>query len=215
MDEHVFEEMNGWVANAKERVRDTLLDSEVFVDMRETKFLIEHEASLDLSAGPAGFDAVLQGREAAGCTRTGLDELLETSGALTQVLGDAEDRTIPITPPDDVSELIMSVEESDLGFAKLEGRSGEERVMTGEEGTGIRGPVSDSRPGSGLATALVPILEDQDGQDMPAERAVDTLALLKVFFPGFGPGRGAQNDERAHVAAATGRKRCGKRPTTR
>ena len=144
-----------------------------------------------------------------------MDELSETSEALTQALGDAEDRTTLIIPPDDVLELIMSVEESDLCFAKLDGRSGEERVMTGEEGTGIRGPVSDSRPGSGLATALVPILEDQDGQDMPAERAVDTLALLKVFFPGFGPGRGAQNDERAHVAAATGRERCGKRPTTR
>ena len=98
--------------------------------------------------------------------------------------GDAEDRSIPITPPDDMPELIMSVEESDLCFAKLDGRSGEERVMTGEEGTGIRGPVSDSRPGSGPATALVPILEDWVGQDMPAERAVDTPALLRVFFPG-------------------------------
>jgi hypothetical protein len=129
-----------------------------------------------LSAGPARFDAVLQGKEAAGSTWTGLDELLETSQALTQVLGDAEDWTIPITPPDDVPELIMSVEESDLCFAKLDGLSGEERVTIGEEGTGIRGPVSDSRPGLGPATALV--------QEMLAERAVDTPALLKVFFPG-------------------------------
>ena len=113
-----------------------------------------------------------------------MDELSETSEALTQALGDAEDRTTLIIPPDDVLELIMSVEESDLGFAKLDGRSGEERVMTGEEGTGIRGPVSDSRHGSGPATALVPILEDWVGQDMPAEGAVDTPALLRVFFPG-------------------------------
>jgi hypothetical protein len=45
VDGCVFGEMDGWVANAKERVIDTLLNLKVFVDLREAKFSVEHEAA--------------------------------------------------------------------------------------------------------------------------------------------------------------------------
>jgi hypothetical protein len=161
----------------------------VFVDLREAlreaKLSVEHEASGDLSIGPAGYDAVLLGTEVVGSTRTGSDEHLETSEALTQAWGDAEIRRI--TSPDDVPEPIMSVEESDPSFANLDGRSGEERVMTGEEGIGIRGLVSDSRYGLGPARASAPTLEDRVRQGRPTKRAVDIPALMEVSFPGLGP----------------------------
>ena len=191
VDGNAFEEMNGWVTNAKERVNGTLLDSEVFVDTREMLSSTEHEVSADLLAGPAGSDVILQEKEIADSTLTGLDGLLETSEALTQELGDAEDRTKPTIHPDDVPELIVSAEESDLRFAESDGHLKEEPVTRGEEGIGNRGPVSDS--GLGLSPM------------MASREAADTPALPKVFFSGFGPGHGAQSDERAHVAAATSR----------
>jgi hypothetical protein len=191
VDESAFEEMSGLVTDAKERVDDTLLDSEVFVDKRETLSSTEHEVSADLLAGPAGSDVVLKEKETANSTLTGLDGLLETSEALTQELGDAEDRTKPTIHPDDVPELIVSAEESDLRFAESDGHLKEEPVTRGEEGIGNRGPVSDS--GLGLSPM------------MASREAADTPALPKVFFSGFGPGHGAQSDERAHVAAATSR----------
>ena len=83
VDGNAFEEMNGWVTNAKERVNGTLLDSEVFVDTREMLSSTEHEVSADLLAGPAGSDVILQEKEIADSTLTGLDGLLETSEALT------------------------------------------------------------------------------------------------------------------------------------
>jgi hypothetical protein len=99
VDENAFKEMNGWVTDAKERVNGTLLDSEVFVDKRETLSSIEHEVSADLLAGPAGSDVILQEKETANSTLTGLDGLLETSEALTKELGDAEDWTsVPPKP---------------------------------------------------------------------------------------------------------------------
>ena len=81
----------------------------------------------------------------------------------------------------------MSVEESDPSFANLDGRLGEERVMTGEEGIGIRGLVSDSRYGLGPARASAPTLEDRVRQGRPTKRAVDIPALMEVSFPGLGP----------------------------
>ena len=157
-----------WVIDAEERVNDTLLDSEVFEDIQGTIFLIEQEVRADLQTGPAGSDVTLQEREAADSTLTGLDGLLETSEALTQELGDAEDWIKPTVHPDDVPMLIVSAEESDLYFAKLDGHLGE--VTTGEEGIGNRGPVSDSSLGLG------PV--------MTAKEAADTPALLKVFSLG-------------------------------
>jgi hypothetical protein len=170
VDGNAFEEMKGWVTNAEERVNDTLLDSEVFEDIRGTLFSIEQEVSADLLAGPAGSDVTLQEKETADSTLTGLDGLLETSEALTQELGDAEDWTKPTIHPDDVPVLILSAEESDLCFTELDGHLKEERVTTGEEGIGNKGPVSDSNLGLG------PV--------MTAKEAADTPALLKVFFPG-------------------------------
>ena len=110
------------------------------MDIQETKSTIEHEASANLSAGPAGSDKPLQGKEVTGSTLTQLDELFETSKALTQVLGDAEDRTVLINPPEDISELITSVEESDLGFAKQDGCPGKDRVTsaTSESSEGVQ-----------------------------------------------------------------------------
>jgi hypothetical protein len=144
-----------------------LLGSEMFVDTRETKISGTH---VDLSTDHAGSDTALRGREAVGSTRTGLVGLLETSEALTQDVGVAEDRTIPMTPPDDVPELIVSSEESDSSFAKPDGHLKEEQVTRGEEDIGNRGPVSDS--GLGLSPT------------MAAREAADTPALPKVFFPG-------------------------------
>ena len=126
--------------------------------------------SADLLAGPAGSDVILQEKETADSTLTGLDGLLETSEALTQELGDAEDRTKPTIHPDDVPELIVSAEESDLRFTELDGHLKEEGVTRGEEGIGNRGLVSDS--GLGLSPT------------MAAREAADTPALPKVFFPG-------------------------------
>ena len=105
-----------WVIDAEERVNDTLLDSEVFEDIQGTIFLIEQEVRADLQTGPAGSDVTLQEREAADSTLTGLDGLLETSEALTQELGDAEDWIKPTVHPDDVPILIESAEESDLNW---------------------------------------------------------------------------------------------------
>ena len=170
VDGNAFEEMNGWVTNAEERVNGTLLDSGVFADTRETLSSTKHEVSVDLLAGPAGSDVILQEEEIADSTLTGLDGLLETSEALTQELGYAEDRTKPTIHPDDVPELIVATEESDLRFAGSDGHLKEEQVTRGEEDIGDRGLVSDSNLG------LSPM--------MAAREAVDTPALPEVFLPG-------------------------------
>ena len=101
------------------------------MDVRETMLATEHEAGEDLSTGPSGSDVVLQVTEATTNTLTGLDEILETCETLTQVVGDAEERAEPTFYPDDVPELIMSVEESDLRFAKLDDCLDEDRVTLG------------------------------------------------------------------------------------
>ena len=135
-DGRVLEEMNGWVTNTEARVGDTLLDSEMFMDLRDT---IEHKASADPLVGPIGSDALLQEERTAGSILTGLDGLLETNRALTQALGDAEDQIKLTIRPDDAPKIIKSAEESDLRVAQSGGHLKEERVTTGEEGTGNRG----------------------------------------------------------------------------
>ncbi len=65
------------------------------MDARETKLSGKHEASVDLSAGPAGSDVVLQVTEATTDTLTRLDETSETCETLTQIVGDAEEQAEP------------------------------------------------------------------------------------------------------------------------
>ena len=133
-DESDFHELEEWVTNTKEEVENTLNESEVFMDVRETMLLTEHEVGKDLSTDPAGIDVMLQVGEVANNTQIGLDETLKTCETLTQVVGDAEEQAEPTFYPDDVSELIMSAEESDLCFAKADDHLDEDSVMLG--GTG-------------------------------------------------------------------------------
>jgi hypothetical protein len=94
-DGNDFDELEEWVANTEEEVKNTLLDSEVFMEVRETMLSPEHLAGEDLATGPAGSDVVLQVTEATTNTLTGLDKILETCETLTQVVGDAEEQAEP------------------------------------------------------------------------------------------------------------------------
>ena len=125
-------ELEEWVANTEEEVENTLNESEVFMEVRETMLLTEHEAGEDLYMDPAGIDVVLLVAEAATNTQIGLERL-------TQVVGDKEEQAEPTFYPDDVSELIMSAEESDLCFTEPDDPLDEDRVMLGE-----KGQISDS-----------------------------------------------------------------------
>ena len=77
---------------------------------------------------------LLQVAEAVTNTQIGLDETLKTRETLTQEVGDAEEQAKPTIYLDDVSELIMSAEESDLCFAEPDDQLDEHRVILG--GTG-------------------------------------------------------------------------------
>ena len=138
-NESDIDELEEWVANTEKEVENTLNESEVFMEVRETMLLTEHEVGEDLSTDPAGIDLVLQVAEAATNTQIGLDETLKTCETLTQVVGDAEEQAEPTIYLDDVSELIMYAEESDLCLAEPDDQLDEDRVMLG--GTG---QISDS-----------------------------------------------------------------------
>jgi hypothetical protein len=67
-DGNDFNELEEWVAKTEEEVKNALLDSEVFMEVRETS--TEHVAGGDLATGPAGSDVVLQVTEATTDTLT-------------------------------------------------------------------------------------------------------------------------------------------------
>ena len=138
-DERDFDELDEWAANKEEEVENTLNESEVFMEIREMMLLTEHEAGEDLFTDPAGIDVMLQVAEAATNTQIGVEETLKTYKTLTQVVEDAEEQAEPTFYPDDVSDLIMSAEESALCFVEPDDHLDEDRVMLG--GTG---QISDS-----------------------------------------------------------------------
>ena len=67
-------------------------------------------------------------------TQTGLDGTVKAYETLTQGFGDTEEWAELMFHPEDVSEIVMSAEESYLYFAKPDDLLGEERVMLGEQG---------------------------------------------------------------------------------
>ena len=67
-------------------------------------------------------------------TQTGLDGTVKAYETLTQGFGDTEEWAELMFHPEDVSEIVMSAEESDLYFAKPDDLLGEDRVMLGEQG---------------------------------------------------------------------------------
>jgi flagellar hook-basal body complex protein FliE len=132
-----FDELEEWITDIVEEVKNTLNEREVFMEVRETMPLTEHEAGENLVTDPAGFDVVLQVAEAATSltsTQTGLDRTVKAYETLTQGVGDAEEQAELMFHPEDVSEIVMSAEESDLYFAKPDDLLGEDRVMLGEQG---------------------------------------------------------------------------------
>ena len=70
-------------------------------------------------------------------------------------MGDTEERAELMFHPEDVCEIVMSAEESDLYFAKPDDLLGEDRVMLGEQGKEYK---------------------------LQTRGDVDTLDLLKVLF---------------------------------
>ena len=67
-------------------------------------------------------------------TQTGLDGTVKAYETLTQDVGDAEEWAELMFHPEDVSEIVMSAEESYLYFAKPDDLLVEDRVMLGEQG---------------------------------------------------------------------------------
>ena len=127
-------------------MKNTLNQRKVFIEVRETMPLTEHEAGENLVTDPAGFDVLLQVAEAATSltsTQTGFDRTVKAYETLTQDVGDAEEWAELMFHPEDVSEIVMSAEESDLYFAKPDDLLGEDWVMLGEQGrsTKTRGDV--------------------------------------------------------------------------
>ena len=89
--------------------------------------------------------------------------------------------------PDDVPELILSVEESDLRFAGPDDCLEEDRVtLRGKVGE-HRGQILDSDLESGLVPSLNPAKTNLGELEMPTGEDVDTPALLKVLFPSLDP----------------------------
>jgi hypothetical protein len=89
--------------------------------------------------------------------------------------------------PDDVPELILSVEESDLRFAGLDDRLDEDRVTLGEQVKEHKGQILDSHLESGLVPSLNPAPTNLGELEMPTGGDIDTPALLKVLFPSLDP----------------------------
>ena len=136
-DKSNFNELEEWVTDIEEEVKNTLNERKVFMEVRETMPLTEHEAGENLVTDPAGFDVLLQVAEAATSltsTQTGFDRTVKAYETLTQDVGDAEEWAELMFHPEDVSEIVMSAEESDLYFAKPDDLLGEDRVMLGEQG---------------------------------------------------------------------------------
>ena len=85
--------------------------------------------------------------------------------------------------PDDVPELTLSVEESDLRFAGPDDCLEEDRVtLRGKVGE-HRGQILDSNLESGLVPSLNLAPTNLGELEMPTGEDVDTPALLKVLFP--------------------------------
>ena len=102
-------------------------------------------------------------------------------------MGDAEEQAEPMFYPDDVPELILSVEASDLRFAGPDDRLDEDRVtLRGKVGE-HRGQILDSDLESGLVPSLNPAPTNLGELEMPTGEDVDTPALLKVLFPSLDP----------------------------
>ena len=115
---HILDETQKGAIGTEKRVRDTLLDSEIFIWMHA---LMEDEVHLnqrgtraDLSIGPTGSGVALPGEETAGNILAELDELLRTDEAPTQEGEDTEGQITPMTHPNDLPELIMSAGEANL-----------------------------------------------------------------------------------------------------
>ena len=86
-DKSNFDELEEWITDIVEEVKNTLNEREVFMEVRETMPLTEHEAGENLVTDPAGFDVVLQVAEAATSltsTQTGLDRTVKAYETLTQ-----------------------------------------------------------------------------------------------------------------------------------
>ena len=95
-----FEKLEEWVANIEEVVKNTLNETKVFMKVRELMHLTEHKAGENMVTDPAWFEIRFQ--------------MVEELAELT-------------LHPDDVSEIFMSAEESDLCFKEPDdhlGRTG-------------------------------------------------------------------------------------------
>ena len=103
-------------------MKNTLNETKVFMKVRELMHLTEHKAGENMVTDPAWFEIRFQMVEAGTNTQTGLN--IET---LTQNVGDTEELAELTLHPDDVSEIFMSAEESDLCFKEPDdhlGRTG-------------------------------------------------------------------------------------------
>jgi hypothetical protein len=184
-DETDGSDFDEWVVRTEEEVKNALIDSEIFVEVRETS--TNHVAGGDLATGPAGPDVILQVTEATTDTLTSLDETLETCRTLTQVGGDAEEQAEPMFYPDDVPELILSVEASDLRFARPDDRLDEDRETLRRKVGVHREKILDSDLESGPIPGLNPAPTNLGELERPTREEVDTPTLLKVLFPSLDP----------------------------
>ena len=118
--------------DARKEVETTPNELEVFTEVRETRLLTEHNAGVGPCGDPAGTDVVLQGAEAATSAQVRLKRTSKTYETLTQVGVDAEERTKITFHPDDVSQLVVSMEGSDLIFAKPDDHRDKSGVLLGD-----------------------------------------------------------------------------------
>lgn len=114
-----FTESKEQIRDTSEEVKTTPNELEVFMEVRETMLLDEHEASENPHGDPAGTGVGLQGVEAATSTQIRLKHTLEICKTLNKVVVDAAEQTEPTFYPDDVSQLVMSMEGSNLNFPKI------------------------------------------------------------------------------------------------
>ena len=68
---------------------------------------------------------------AANDARITLDEHLRTLGILTHTMGDVDEQAKSMLDPEEVFEIIMPIEASDLDFAESDGHLGKEEMTIG------------------------------------------------------------------------------------